>query len=123
VKSKDILVELVTELKDRRGNNSISFGLAKSPETKQMKKNINSMIGSQATAAKHNATKEAMALLQYKIDAATSGLERSRSEHERNKYTLMIEKLQLKLDKYLDEDSEEDEALGTFADALDDATE
>jgi hypothetical protein len=33
-KNKDILVELVTELKDRRGNNSISFGLTKSPETK-----------------------------------------------------------------------------------------
>jgi hypothetical protein len=37
-KSKDILVELGTELKDRKGNNSISFGLTKSPETKQMKK-------------------------------------------------------------------------------------
>ncbi len=81
------------------------------------------MIGSQATAAKHNATKEAMALLQYKIDAAKLGLDRSCSEHERNKYTLMIEKLQLKLEKYLDEDSEEDEPLATFADALDDATE
>jgi len=88
-----------------------------------MKKNINSMIGSQATAAKHNATKEAMALVQYKIDSATSGLEWPRSEHERNKYTLMIEELQRKLDKYLDEDSEEDEQLATFADALDDASE
>jgi hypothetical protein len=58
-----------------------------------------------------------MALLQYKIDAATSGLEWSRSEHEQNKYTLMIEKLQCKLDKYLDEDSEEDEQPATFAEA------
>ncbi len=38
-------------------------------------------------------------------------------------YTLMIEKLQRKLDKYLDEDSEEDEPLATFANALDDASE
>jgi hypothetical protein len=81
------------------------------------------MVGSQDTAAKHNATKEAIALVQYKIDAATSGLERCHSEHEQNKYTLMIEKLQHKLDKYLDEDSEEDEPLATFADALDDASE
>jgi hypothetical protein len=36
---------------------------------KQMKKK-NFMVGSQDTAAKHNATKEAMALVQYKIDAA-----------------------------------------------------
>jgi hypothetical protein len=34
----------------------------------------------------------------------------------------MIEKLQCKLDKYLDEDSEEDEQLATFADALDDTS-
>ncbi len=77
------------------------------------------MIGSQATAAKHNATKEAMAPVQYKINAATSGLEWYRSEHGRNKYTLMIEKL----DKYLEEDSEKVEQLATFADALDDAFE
>ncbi len=37
-KNKDILVELITELKDRKGNNSISFGLTKSPEMKHMKK-------------------------------------------------------------------------------------
>jgi hypothetical protein len=36
--NKDILVELVTELKNKKGNNSISFGLTKSPEMKQMKK-------------------------------------------------------------------------------------
>jgi hypothetical protein len=81
------------------------------------------MIGNQATAAKHNATKEAMALVQYKIDAATFGFEWYHSVHGRNKYSLMIEKLHCKLDKYLDEDSEEDEQLATFADALDDASE
>jgi hypothetical protein len=53
----------------------------------------------------------------------TSDLERFRSEHERNNYTLVIEKLQCKLGKYLDEDSKEDEQLATFADALDDASE
>jgi hypothetical protein len=53
-KSKDILIELVTELKDRRGEKSVSFGLVKSPETKEMKKKINSLISSQATAAKYN---------------------------------------------------------------------
>jgi hypothetical protein len=88
-----------------------------------MKKNIKSIIGSQATAAKHIATKEAMALVQYKIDAATSGLEWSHSEHEQNKYNLMIVKLKHKLDRYLDEDSEEDEQQATFADVLDYASE
>jgi hypothetical protein len=61
---------LVAELKDRHGEKSVSFGLAKSQETKEMKKYINSIISSQATAAKHNATKDAMALLQYKLNTA-----------------------------------------------------
>lgn len=47
-KKKDILVKLVTELKDREGDNLICFGLTKTPETQQMKKNINSMTSSQA---------------------------------------------------------------------------
>jgi hypothetical protein len=34
----------------------------------------------------------------------------------------MIDELQHKLDKYLDEDSKEDEQLAAFADALDDAS-
>jgi hypothetical protein len=107
-KSKDILIELVTELKDKRGEKSVSFGLAKSPETKEMKKKNNSLISSQATAAKHNATKDAMALLQYKLDTANQASERAIHSHERNKYIGIIEKLQHKMDKHHLEDSEED---------------
>jgi hypothetical protein len=64
-----------------------------------------------------------MALLQCKIDAAMSDLEWSGSEHKQKKYTLMIEKLQYKLDKHLDEYSDEDEQIGTFANILNEASE
>jgi hypothetical protein len=71
-----------------------------------MKKHINSMISSQTTASKHNATKDAMALLQYKQNTANEALEQAINTHDRDKYTGIIEKLQSKMDKHLLEDSE-----------------
>jgi hypothetical protein len=66
------------------------------------------MISSHATAAKHNATKDAMALLQYKLSTANEALLRAVNIHEHDKHTGIIEKLQHKMDKHLLEDSEED---------------
>jgi hypothetical protein len=120
---------LVAELKDRHGEKSVGFGLPKSPDTKERKKHINSMISSQATAAKHNTTKDAMALLQYKLNTANEALERAVNIHECNKYTGIIEKLQCKMDKHLledsdkDTDNEDDPFFSSFEDRLNSATE
>jgi hypothetical protein len=110
---------LVAELKDCHREKSVSFGLAKSPETKEMKKHINSMISSQTTAMKHNATKDAMALLQYKLNTANEALEQVINVHE---------KLQHKMDMHLLEDSEEDANdedayFSSFEDRLNSATD
>jgi hypothetical protein len=119
---------LVAELKDCHREKSVSFGLAKSPETKEMKKHINSMISSQTTAVKHNATKDAMALLQYKLNTANEALEQVINVHDRDKYTGIIEKLQHKMDMHLLEDSEEDANdenayFSSFEDRLNSATD
>jgi hypothetical protein len=128
-KNKDMLVELVAELKDRRGEKSVSFGLVKSPDTKEMKLHITSMISSQATAAKHNATKDAMALLVFKLNTANEALLRAVNDVEREKYTRIIEKLQRKMDKHLLEDSDEEPnyddntCFSSFEDRLNSATD
>ena len=71
--SKDMIVELLTEMHNQRGEKLVRFGMAKSPE--EIKKNINAMISSQATLAKHAASKNAMALVQFKLDAANEALD------------------------------------------------
>jgi hypothetical protein len=124
-----MLVELVAELKDRCGEKSVSFGLVKSPDTKEMKLHITSMISSQAKAAKHNATKDAMALLVFKLNTANEALLRAVNDVEREKYTRIIEKLQRKMDKHLLEDSDEEPnyddntCFSSFEDRLNSATD
>jgi len=71
--SKEMIVELLTEMRDKQGGKLVGFGMAKSP--KEMKKNINAMISSKATLAKHAASKNAMALVLFKLDAANEALE------------------------------------------------
>ena len=55
--SKDIIVELLTEMHNQGREKLVRFGMAKLPEAMEMKKNINEMISSQGTSAKHAATK------------------------------------------------------------------
>jgi len=64
--------------------------MAKSPEATEMKKNINEMISSQATLAKHAATKNAMVLVQFKLDAANEALERATTTPNHEKYRAII---------------------------------
>ena len=39
--SKDMIIELLTEMHNKRGEKLVRFGMAKSPEATEMKKNIN----------------------------------------------------------------------------------
>jgi len=88
-----------------------------------MKKNIYAMISSQATLAKHAASKNAMALVQFKLDAANEALEQATTTAHHEKYGAIVKKLSDKMDRYLMEDSDDDQAASTFQQQLDSATD
>jgi len=66
---------MLTEMRNKQGEKYVRFGMTKSPEAMKMKKNINTMIYSQATSAKHATSKYTTALVQFKLDAANEALE------------------------------------------------
>jgi hypothetical protein len=121
--SKDMIVELLTEMHNQRGEKLVRFGMAKSPEATEMKKNINEMISSQAALAKRAATKNAMALVKFKLDVANEALEQATTAPNREKYRAINKKLNDKMDRYLMEDSDDDQAAPTFQQQLDNATD
>jgi len=55
-----------------------------------MKKNINVMISRQATSAKHAASKNAKALVQFKLDAANEALDQATTTPNHEKYKAII---------------------------------
>jgi len=73
--SKEMIVKLLTEMRNKQGEKLVRIRVAKSPEAMEMMKNINAMISSQATLAKHAASKNTMALVQFKLDAANEALD------------------------------------------------
>jgi predicted negative regulator of RcsB-dependent stress response len=64
--------------------------MAKFPEATEMKKNINVMISRQATSAKHAASKNAKALVQFKLDAANEALDQATTTPNHEKYKAII---------------------------------
>jgi len=78
---------------------------------------------------RYNATKDAMALLVFKLNTANEALLRAVNDVEREKYTRIIEKLQRKMDKHLLEDSDEEPnyddntCFSSFEDRLNSATD
>jgi hypothetical protein len=121
--SKEMIVELLTEMQNKQGEKLVRFGMAKLPEATEMKKNINAMISSQATLTKHVASKNAMALVQFKLDAANEALERAITTPNHEKYRAIIKKLNDKMDRYLMEDSDDNQAPSTFQQQLDSASD
>jgi hypothetical protein len=101
----------------------VRFGMVKSLEVMEMKKNINVMISSQATSAKYSASKNAMALVQFKLHAANEALERATTTHNHEKYRAIIKSSNNKMDRYLMKDSDDDQVPSTFQQQLDSATD
>jgi hypothetical protein len=99
--SKDMIVDLLMEMRNKQAERLVRFGIAKSTEATEMKKNINAMICSQATSARNAASKNAMALLQFKLNIAHEALEHANTTSNHNKYRAVIEKSHHKMDKYL----------------------
>jgi hypothetical protein len=121
--SKEMIVELLTEMQNKQGEKPVRLGMAKLPEATEMKKNINAIISSQATLTKHVALKTAMALVQFKLDAANEALERATTTPNHEKYRAIIKKLNDKMDRYLMEDSDDNQAPSTFQQQLDSASD
>jgi len=121
--NKDMIVDLLTEMHNQRGEKMVRFGIAKSPEATEMKKTINERISSQATLAQHVATRNAMALVHFKLDVANEALEQATTTHYHEKYRAIIKKLNDKMYRYLMEDSDDDQAAPTLQQQLDNATD
>jgi len=122
-KANSKIVELLTEMQNKQGEKLVRLGMAKFPEATEMKKNINAIISSQATLTKHVALKTAMALVQFKLDAANEALERATTTPNHEKYRAIIKKLNDKMDRYLMEDSDDNQAPSTFQQQLDSASD
>jgi hypothetical protein len=64
-----------------------------------------------------------MALVQFKLDAANEALERAITTPNHEKYRAIIKKLNDKMDRYLMEDSDDNQAPSTFQQQLDSASD
>jgi len=64
-----------------------------------------------------------MALVQFKLDAANEALEQATATPNHEKFRAIIKKLNDKMDRYLMEDSDGDQAASTFQQQLDSATD
>jgi len=68
------------------------------------------MLGFQAKSAKNNAAKDELSLLQMILAAAKDNLANAIDSDDQNKYSMMVKKLQGKLNKLLEESDESDKS-------------
>ncbi len=68
------------------------------------------MLGFQARSAKNNAAKDELSLLQMILAAAKDNLTNATDSYDQNKYSMMVKKIQGKLNKLLEESDESDES-------------